>query len=429
MSHGTSQASAESSWRLERGARRWAWLAAALVLSSSCTDRNDAASDVTSSVGEGDPSHPAQAVEDPLGFFVDTAGGYVQSVQQSDGSWPYYRSETADFLITELSPPLPGTLTTMMNLTGTAFEASPAFDRGADYVKSSMTERHTWSRGELVPPSDAFLIEPDADTTSAAMVVLSGRIPVEGSALTELRALFDRNRASGGLYRTYFEGFYPEKGFVPEGNLPSIGVNLKVLAFFGKYGLERASLLAALRTALQDARYWEKSPVYPSLPMLAYFASNAVEHGAPEAGEFLRKFVADYAAEAGTDPSVASRLSTVTLAALVKARSHACLLARTPCQDLDLWVFELAKRRQADGSWPTAAFGEKDVNEDALRGFLERRDFAIAREGGGVRFDAARALASPGTLRVYGGSPAETTSFALKALSVYRELLQRRANF
>jgi len=427
MSHCKTQA-AESMGRPARTSRVSMWLAA-VALSCSCTDRGEAPSDVAPPASEGAGGQPVQAVEDPLGYFVEMAGGYLASSQQTDGSWLYYRSETTDFLTTELKPGLLGTLTTMINLTHTAFEASPAFDQGADYVKSLMTERLTWSLGEPNPVSEDSWIEPDADATSLAMVVLSGRMPIEAKALEELRALFDRNRSSEGLYRTYFEGFYPEKGFAPEPNVPSLGVNLNVLGFFGKYGLERASLVAALRTAVQEDRYWEKSPGYRSLPLLAYLASNAVEQGAPEAGEFLRKFIADHAAEAGTDPSVASTLGTVNLAALVKARSHACLLAQSACQDIDLWVFELAKRRQADGSWTAAAFRETDVNEKALLAFFERRDFVADKKGGGVRFDAERALDSPDAIRFYGGSPAETTSFALKALDVYRELLQRRANF
>ena len=427
MFHWKTQA-AESTGRPPR-TTRVSTLFAAIALCFSCTDRSEAPRDVAPPAGESAGGQPAQAVEDPLGYFVDMAGGYVASAQQSDGSWPYYRSETTDFLTTELQPGLLGTLTTLINLAHTSFEASPAFDQGAEYVKSQMTERLTWSLGDPDPVSEESLVEPDADATSVAMVALSGRMPIEADALEELRALFDRNRSPAGLYRTYFEGFYSEKGFVPAPNVPSLGVNLNVLGFFGKYGLERASLVAALRTAVQEDRYWEKSPVYRSLPLLAYLASNAVEQGAPEAGEFLRKFIADYAAEAGTDSSVAATLGTVNLAALIKARSHACLLAQSACQDLDLWVFELAKRRQADGSWPTAPFRETSVNEKALLAFFERRDFVADREGGGVRFDVERALDSPDAILFYGGSPAETTTFALKALTLYRELLQRRANF
>jgi hypothetical protein len=421
-----------SEWMSRMRGATWASALLAVILGASCSDRSDppseSPSDAASSAGGADPGQTGQPIEDPLGYFIDMAGGSLASFQESDGSWAYYRSETADFLTTEVQPGLLGTLTTMVNLTRTGFEASPAFEQGTDYVRSLMTERLAWSLADPTPVSEDSWIEPDADATAVAMVLLSGRMPVEADKLEALRALFDGNRTAGGLYRTYFEGFYPEKGFVPEPNVPSLGVNLNVLGFFGKYGLERANLVAALRSAVQEDRYWEQSPHYRSLPILAYLASNAVEQGAPEAGEFLRKFLADYGSEVGTDSSVASSLGTVQLSAFVKARSHACLLAQSPCQDLDLWVFELAKRRQGDGSWPAAAFRETDVNEEALLAFVERRDFVTDREGR-LRFDAERALESPGTVHFYGGSPAETTSFALKALTVYRDLLQRRANF
>jgi hypothetical protein len=395
-------------------------LLAAAVFSSGCIDRDQAPSEGESA---GEP------VEDPLGLFVDTAFGFIAAAQQGDGSWAYYRSQTPELASTELRPDLLGTATTLMNLTHTGYEASPAFDQGASYLKGAMTERYAWSLRGPDPASPGSWVEPDAEATSLALLLLSDRMTVEPDEIKKLRALFDGNRLESGLYRTYFAGFHESRGFVPERNVASLGVNLSVLGLFGKLQLERASLVEALRAAVREERYWEKTPYYPSLPLLAFFASNGVEHGAPEAGEFLRKFLADFATVFGTDPSRAAALGSVELAAYIKARSHECLLAQTPCQELDMWVFELAKRRQGDGSWPAAAFRQTDANEDALRAFLERRDFTVERKTGGIGYDVERALASPGTLRYYSGSSAETTSFALKALTFYRELLRRRGNF
>jgi hypothetical protein len=163
--------------------------------------------------------------------------------------------------------------------------------------------------------------------------------------------------------------------------------------------------------------------------MLAYLASNAVESGAPEAGELMRRFLADFAKGAGADAEFASRLHTADLAAFVKARAHACLLDRSPCRDLDGSVFQLARRRKADGSWDAAPFYEYDVNQAALEAFLERREFAVRRKRGGFAYDVEKALAAPGTTHYDDGSPAETTSFALKAIVFYRELLSRRDEF
>jgi hypothetical protein len=369
---------------------------------------------------------PRAASDNPLDLYIDKAGAYLASTQAEDGSWPYFHSRKPDFVEPEPHANLFGTMITLMNLTHTGFEASSTFKRGADHVRGRMTKGFAWALYEPGALGDASWFEPDADGTAVALTLLAGRLRLAPVELKEVRARFDRHRTSDGLYLTYFDGFHPEKGFVPDPNVVSIGVNLNVLGFFGKYELPRASLVQGLQSLTQVERYWEKTPFYRSLPVLAYLASNAVEHGAPEAGELLRRFLADFAAGPGQDEEFASRLHTVDLAAFIKARAHACLLELSPCRDLDLKVFQLAKRRQMDGSWETAPFYEYDINPRALEAFLARRDFAVRRKRGGYGYDAERALASPGTVRYYDGSPAETTSFALKALVFYRELLDRR---
>lgn len=372
---------------------------------------------------------PGAARGNPLDDFVDKAGAYLASSQEGDGSWPYFHSKSRTFEDQEPHVRLFSTMITLMNLTHTPFEASATFERGSDFVKRRMTPGFVWALYEPGTFGDASWTEPDADSTSLALTVLSGRITVPAADLKKVRSLMDRHRTSAGLYRTYFAGFHRDKGFVPDPNAPSLGVNLNVLAFLGKYEQPRATLVQGLRDAAQGERYWEKTPFYRSLPVLSWLASNAVEHGAPEAGELMRRFLADFAAADGAQPDFAEKLNTVDLASYVKARSHACLLERSPCRDLDPSVFQLARRRKADGSWDAAPLYTYQVNPVAFEAFLERRDFADRRPRGGFDYDVERALAAPGTITYFDGSPAETTSFALKALSFYRELVRRRNEF
>jgi hypothetical protein len=372
---------------------------------------------------------PSAEEPNPLDVYIDKAGSYLVSAQSEDGSWPYFHSRTADFTKPEPHANLFGTMITLMNLTHTGFEASSAFKRGADFVRGRMTDGFVWSLYEPGQFSGGSWAEPDADDTAIALTVLSGRLPVKAPELKKVRTVFDRYRTANGLYLTYFDGFHGAKGFVLDRNVPSLGVNLNVLGFFGKYEMPRASLVDGLRSMMQGDRYWEKTPFYHSLPVLACLASNAVEHGAPEAGELQRKLLADFAAGPGAAASFAEKLPTLELAAYVKARAHACLLDQKPCPDLDMAVFNLARRRNADGSWEAAPFYEYDTNPQALEAFVARRDFKASRKRGGVRYDVERALAAPGTVHYYDGSPAETTSFALKALVFYRELLHRRGLF
>ena len=400
-----------------------AWLIAAGLGLSACSKP------ATEETDEQDAPAAAAARANPLDEFVDKAGAYLSSAQEAEGSWPYSHSQTPGFEQPEPHAKLFGTMITLMNMTHTPMEASSSFQRGADFVKGRMTPGLVWSLYEPGAFGDAASFEPDADDTAVALTVLAGKITIEAGELKKLRALFDRHRTPEGLYRTYFAGFHREKGFVPDPNLPSIGVNLNVLGFFGKHELPRASLMQGLRGLIQGERYWEKTAFYQTLPVLAYLASNAVEHGAPEAGELMRRFLTDFAATEAGKPEAAERLNTVDLASYVKARSHGCLLERSPCRDLDAYVFQLARRRKADGSWDAAPFYTYEVNPVAMEAFLQRRDFAIRRERGGFDYDVKKALAAPGTVRYYDGSPAETTSFAFKALAFYRELVNRRNEF
>ncbi len=375
----------------------------------------------------------------PLDAYVEEAGAFLASTQAEDGSWDYFHSRSPDFAEPEPHAHLFGTAMVLMNLSHTGFEASQTFARGSQYVKGRMGPRHTWSLYEPGRFGRDHLFEPDSDDTAVALMVLAGRQPISREEAADVRALFDEHRAPGGLYRTYFDGFHGEKGFVPDPNPPSLGVNLNVLGFFGRYELERAGLMESLREAMKQERYWEKSPFYHSLPVLACLASNAVEHGAVDGKELLVAILTDCAAQypggaAGAATSEtssvdATKLHNLELAALVKARSHLCLLDAQPCRDLDPLVRELAQRRIVDGSWDPGPLYDYEVNHDALKAFVEGKGFAVRRERGGVGYDVERALASPGTARYYDGSRAETTSFALKALVFYRELLARRVIF
>jgi Prenyltransferase and squalene oxidase repeat len=374
-------------------------------------------------------ARPASAEsQNPLDLFIDQAGTYLVNTQNEDGSWPYFHSPTPDFANPEPHPIL-GTPMTLLNLTHTGFEASSAFKRGSDYLRGRMIEGFVWSVYETNQFGDAAWAEPDVDNTAVCLTVLAGRLSIDPAALKKVRALLDQNRAPDGLYRTYFDGFYRQKGFVPDRNVPSLGVNLDVLGFLGRYEQPRTGLVEAIKSAMKQDRYWEKTPYYHSLPVLAYLASNAVEHGAPEAGDLQRKLLADFEAIAGAPPGFAENLPTLELAAYVKARAHSCLLDHRACSELDMTVFHLARRRNADGSWNATPFYEYDTNPQALEAFVARRDYKIPRKRGGVAFDVERALAAPGTVHYYDGSPAETTSFALKALVFYRELLSRRGAF
>ena len=400
-----------------------AGLAAASLFLSACSRSAEPDADAP------DAAAPSEAQRNPLDEFVDKAGAYLASAQESDGSWPYLHAKTASFVDPEPHARLFGTMVTLMNLTHTPFEASSSFERGADFVKRRMTPGFVWSFYEPGTFGDASWTEPDADTTALALTLLSGRLTVPAADLKKVRSLFDRNRGASGLYRTYFAGFHGAKGFVPDPKALSLGVNLNVLALFGKYEQPRATLVQGLREATQGERYWEKTPFYRTLPVLAWLASNAVEHGAPEGGELMRRFLADFAAGDAAQPDFAEKLNTVDLASYVKARSHACLLERTPCRELDMSVFQLARRRKADGSWEAAPLYTYQFNPVSFEAFLERRDFANRRPKGGYDYDVERALAAPGTITYFDGSPAETTSFALKALSFYRELVRRRNEF
>ena len=374
------------------------------------------------------PGDRPPPLKNPLDDYIEQAGAFLAATQSAGGSWSQLQSPTPDFANPEPQANLFGTTITLLNLTRTSFEDSPVFEQGVAFLRRRMDDGFCWSFYEAGRFGKESWSEPDADTTALALIVVSGRLEIPDDELKKLRAIFDRHRTADGLYLTYFDGFYAEKGFLPHPNVPSLGVNLNVLGFFGRYALDRSRLLDGLRGLMQGERYWEKTPSYHSLAVLAYLASNAVEHGAPEAEELLRRLLEDFATTQGEQISFPA-LDNAELAAYVKARSHLCLLERDPCRELHPAVAELAGRRKRDGSWDPAPLYEYDFNKDALGAFLERRDFVVPRTVGAAGYDVERALASPGTTRYYDGSREQTTSLALKALVVFRELASRRAGF
>lgn len=379
--------------------------------------------------GTGRTEAPQGQGGSPLDGYIDEAFSYLQATQLEDGSWEYFHSATPDFAEPEPHAGLFGTMMTLMNLTHTGFERTQVFDRGAGYLRGRMLEGGVWSLYEPGAFNSQSWFEPDADDTAVALVLLADRLALSRTAVADLRALFDRHRAESGLYRTYFDGFHGEKGFVPDPDTPSLGVNLNILGFFGKYELERSGLVEAISQAAGRDLYWERTPFYRSLAIIACLASNALEHGATEAQDLLGRFLGDLKVGDGPGMTPPGEMNNLHLAAYIKARSHHCLVTAQPCRDLDQAVMVLARRRNRDGSWDPGPFYEYDVNQEALVAFLERRDFTLPRARGGVAYDVDRALASPGTTRYYDGSRGETTSFGLKALVFYRELIRRRQVF
>jgi len=373
------------------------------------------------------PAASAQAnkpdIGNPLEYFVQKAGQYIVSNQEFDGSWAQFRSTTPEFASQEPQSSLRGTLMVIGNLAGTEFAASSAVQKAGDYVKGLATERNTWAEPLLGQPAAGPWVEPNLNDTALALTVLGSQLTLEPSDIEKVKTLLDEHRDASGLYLAYLDGFFGANGVVPEANEASIGVNFNVLGFLGKHGLDSRPLIEALDAALDQPRYWEVGPYYTSLPTLALLASNAVESGALEGRALLVKVLNDFSAHGGNDLAHAPELDNFQLAAAIKARSHLCLIDRTPCRDLDLWVFELSKRRHLNGSWPTAP-SYTYTGTITMRAAIPD----TAAQGADGRA-AVPTAAGPITATLYVGSPSETTSVAMRALFLYRDLVRKRINY
>ncbi|MFC2169807.1 carbohydrate binding domain-containing protein [Acidobacteriota bacterium] len=367
---------------------------------------------------------------DEINRAIENGAQFLEDSQSQDGSWPYYRSTSPDFRSRTPEPRIFPTMWILFNLIPTKYSELPFFRKGEDYLLSEMEEGYVWSiegknryfrlfGNSLWLKPDALWLEPDADDTAVGHIVLSNRLNMPGEALLNLKNLFDRNQQSTGLYLSFFEGFYPEKGFIADPIEASLGVNLNILGFLERYKFDVSSLISGIQYLLKQDQYWTQTLYYHSLPILAYFASNAVEMGSYAARSFLQKFIGDFEKEQQT--SDYSELSNLDLAALIKAKSHLCMIETEECQKLDIAVIELLNRQNKKGFWALGIFYEVTFKGDDMKKRIwPRLKKHIEKEDQSTAFkEIIKSVNFP--IHYYYGSKFETTSFCIKALSLYQK--------
>src|SRR5262249_53286583 len=156
-----------------------------------------------------------------------------------------------------------------------------------------------------------------------------------------------------------------------------LGVNIDVLAFFERYGLDTGPLRRGLEDALAVHEYWKDAIYYRSTAVLAFLAATAVQNGAPSAAPLLDRFLHHHQRalrEAGPP-------TAVEVGAYAAAASERCRARADDCAGLRPSIAGLLGRQRDDGSWPAAPLYE----------------------------------ASHG----YYGSPAETTAIVVRALDAW----------
>jgi len=351
----------------------------------------------------------------------------LERTQNADGSWSYFRSPRADFRdASEFPARAFVTMHVLMTLHDTGAGTPAWLGRARRYLLDEMEERHFWAVDgrshtmNIRVGSEPCWFEPDVETTVLGNLLLADDLKLTRNDAGRLRDQLERYRFPSGLYGTYLDEFYGERGCPAYDNqdAASLGSNIHVLAWLEASGLDATGLVGGLEKEMQADRYWERAVYYRSLPILAHLASNAVEHGARSAIPLLERLLADY--DASGPP--AAGLSAAEMAALVNARSQYCRVIGGDCSSLPGIVDELLGRQEADGGWPAASIYVVDLT----RGDFERtiyprvRAAMLAQSGHAPTLEQALAGAPLGTYHY--GSRAESTALAVKALSHYRRV-------
>jgi hypothetical protein len=324
----------------------------------------------------GGPGSSAPTVSEALARGLD----YLEAQQQPDGSWRYFASASPDFSVVNEQPRIFPANIIALSLKHLAAGRSKVLARARGYLRSEMRDDFLWTHDGLTHELThkwgrlPCRLLPDADNTSLAWLLVGEDLGRE--ALTRVHAVFQRHERADGTYPSWFTAVKESNPCPPDyGNRPPPGLNINVLAFFERYGIDSSRLRRGLATMLARTKNWEQHPYHGKPSVLAFLAAAAVVEGAVSAEPFLDRFL--------DDARAAARPTALEKGAYVAAASDRCRRQRLDCGRPQADIDELLRSQRPDGSWPA--------------GPLYR------------------------TSRLYYGSPAETTAIALRGLDAWSQ--------
>lgn len=241
-------------------------------------------------------------------------------------------------------------------LKNTSYARHPIVQKGLSYIRHRMLDGYVWSLWDGTEPASSpnygvpCLLEPDPDITALGWLLVGEQFG--RSAVHEMQTLYTRFQLPSGLFPSYFVGLRFGKRACPVdyNNAPSLGVNLKVLGFFGHYGIDSTALVRGIRTLMLEPDYAQKAIYYHGLPLLAYYAFNAYDEGAPEGAVIAAVMLSEF----DSSGTALSALDTVQLSAYLWARCRFARYMKRECPTTKEDVALLKARQFEDGSFAPA---------------------------------------------------------------------------
>lgn len=373
---------------------------------------------------------------DRIGVGIEKGINYLIKTQEKNGSWKNYISTNENFLNKNPEQNIFSTIVTLQNLNQVTSLNNESFNnlkkRGRNFLSSEMETGQYWAfdgKSHHYQKDNRFLnlFEPDRKMVPDSYTTVLGNLVIRPSKKEKANiiAQIERYKDKSGMYFTYFEDFYGNKGYNPEPkNYISIGANLSILQFFSAYGINTKGLVQGILNALDNKNYIMEE-VYHNTPYIyLYYASNALEFGDRNAKVILDKLISK--TEILGNPEKLPKtnkfkiLNNIDLASYIKAHSHLCLLNKNKCSFLTEAVAELLSRQSIDGNWsPSPLVTFKMSGEDKVGFYLPSiRGISIQ-----TKENLQKSLRGKIEKTIYFfGSDADTTSFCIGALEMYNKL-------
>lgn len=324
------------------------------------------------------PDPIAPSASDALARGLD----YLEAHQQPEGSWRYFASPAPDFSSVREEPRIFPTSIIALSLKHLAAGRPKVLERARGYIRSQMRDDFLWTHDgldhELTTKWARYpcILLPDADNTSLGWILAGESLGRQ--ALSQAYAVFKRHETADGLYPSWFTSVEQSNPCSPDyGNRPPPGLNINVLAFFERYGIDSSRLRRGLAMMIARTKNWEEHPYHGTPAVLAFLATTAVAERSVSAEPFLDRFL--------DDASAAARPTALEKGAYVAGASDRCRRLRLGCPSLQADVDDLLRLQRPDGSWPASSL------------------YRTARN-------------------YYYGSPAETTAIALRGLDAWSRL-------
>jgi len=347
---------------------------------------------------------------------------FIQTQQDSVGSWPTFKSSSRHFNKNSgLSRLFPTSLIMNMLKTST-FKQSINFKNGIKYITNKKTIDGLWADDEtyhdkqLANSQKICEVPPDTDNIALARLLIGF---IDKSHKQNTLIAFEKVKKNTGLFSTFLIHLSPNSCPADNANSPSLGVNINILNLFTKHKIE-SDLSKDIIKQIQTSEYWKKD-IYYELPMIAFWTAYSVENNDdnPELASIFQHIFSDL--EKYYKNTQLDTLSDLELAIYLKVLSQMHLLgAQQSSSKLALLTNMLIERQKDNGQWQIAAIYKSNFTykefKHAFAPLFKKRDPNFV-------FPSEKDLNFIGVGQTFYGSPSEVTAICINALLTFQKTI------